>query len=554
MEDAAIMKRKTLAAICGLCAMCAIMLCGCGSRDRTQQPDIMPNGLVAGGAVTVAPEANTGLLASPVQRAFGIENSVEIRSIKLVMYANEDVDVRKGPGTGYDVAISLDKGDKVVVTGVCTNSWYRIKVDKKEYYVQRRFLSASKPTGEDDASVTTEEDEIYLPDEPTVTTEEDEIYLPDESSIVTAPVITVTYPTNPTYTLPIVTTTTPAETTVTTTTPAETTVTTTTPAETTVTTTTPVATTVTTTTLVVTTVTTTEPVPSVDDSFEIAESLADIVQSDIVTIENNSELYHSLRELTYVGITDANIKEYTYYSPVAEKNKTYKVQLPPNFSADREYPVLIILHGINGNMDTMRNDWWNHIIIDNMMRRGLAEEMIVVYPNMITSKDHDTFTEINLESAQAHDAFVQDIQALMSDLYSRTEFKAARGKENTAIFGFSMGGREALAIGYTYPEQFGYIGAACPAPGLTPSSEAWNPGQFQEDELKFEETRPYLIMIGASKWDGMVGQAPLNYHNIMSRNETYARHVWFEMDTGNHGDPTIISTLYNFARYIFTAK
>ena len=300
--------------------------------------------------MTVAPEANTGLLASPVQRAFGIENAVEIRSIKLVMYVNEDVDVRKGPGTGYDVAISLDKGDKVVVTGVCTNSWYRIKVDKKEYYVQRKFLSVKKPTDEDNASVTTEEDEIYLPDEPTVTTEEDEIYLPDESSVVTMPTIITTHPSVPTYTQPIVTTTTPAETTVTTTTPAETTVTTTTPVVTTVTTTTPV----------VTTVTTTEPVPSVDDSFEIAESLADIVQSDIVTIENNSELYHSLRELTYVGITDANIKEYTYYSPVAEKNKTYKVQLPPNFSADREYPVLIILHGINGNMDTMRNDWWNH--------------------------------------------------------------------------------------------------------------------------------------------------------------------------------------------------
>lgn len=293
-----------------------------------------------------------------------------------------------------------------------------------------------------------------------------------------------------------------------------------------------------------------------DKSFEIADDLTATVQDDIVIIENGDELYNKLRDLTNVSTIDANITEYTYYSEVAKKDKTYKVQLPPDFSADEEYPVMFILHGINGNMDSMRDGSWTHIILDNMMREGLAEKMIVVYPNMITSETADSFTEINLESEQAHDAFVQDLPALLEDLRSRTEFKVASGKDSTAVFGFSMGGKEALAIGYTYPDEIGYIGAACPAPGLIAVQDwaMFHPGQFKEEELKFDETRPYLIIIGASTRDGMVGQSPLSYHEIMEKDETYVKHVWFEIDTDSHGDPTVITTLYNFARYAFTAK
>ena len=499
----------------------------------------MPNGLVAGGAVTVAPQANTGLIASPVQRAFGIEDAVEIKPIKLVMYAKEDVDVRKGPGTGYDISIALDKGDKVIVTGVCTNGWYRINVDKKEYYVQRKFLSASKPTGEDDASVTTEEDEIYLPDEPTVTTEEDEIYLPDESSIVTAPVITVTYPTNPTYTLPIVTTTTPAETTVTTTTPAETTVTTTTPAVTTVTTTTPV----------VTTVTTTEPVPSEPDSFEVAKAFMKMVGSNIQT------------NIPDKGYQDPasngnakNIIPTTYYSDIAGHDKRVWIQLPYGYDESKEYPVLYVLHGIWSDETTMVNSWQTNDIIDNMTAEGLAEEMIVVYPMMYTDPDR-LKPDDNMEMADAvpgYDAIVEDILCLMD--YMSANYSVAEGKDNTAIFGFSMGGREALAIGFTYPDKFGYVGAACPAPGLVYAID-WameHPGQFQEDEIRFTDEMPYLVLIGAGDQDVTVGQFPQSYHDLMVKNGV--EHLFYIIPGSGHGDPAIASVTYNFCKYVFKAK
>ena len=51
----------------------------------------------------------------------------------------------------------------------------------------------------------------------------------------------------------------------------------------------------------------------------------------------------------------------------------------------------------------------------------------------------------------------------------KKNFSILEGRENTAITGFSMGGREALAIGLAHPELFAYIGAIAPAPGLTPN-------------------------------------------------------------------------------------
>lgn len=62
-----------------------------------------------------------------------------------------------------------------------------------------------------------------------------------------------------------------------------------------------------------------------------------------------------------------------------------------------------------------------------------------------------------------------------------------------------MGGRESLFIGINMADKFGYVGAACPAPGLTPGSERWNPGQLTVNEVKYSESRgiPYLTFISA---------------------------------------------------------
>ena len=82
-----------------------------------------------------------------------------------------------------------------------------------------------------------------------------------------------------------------------------------------------------------------------------------------------------------------------------------------------------------------------------------------------------------------------------------------------------MGARESLFIGLTRSDLFGYVGAACPAPGLTPGTNlSMHPGQLQENQLKPAYQMPYLIMITGGGKDGTVGSQPSVYHNILSAN------------------------------------
>lgn len=112
-----------------------------------------------------------------------------------------------------------------------------------------------------------------------------------------------------------------------------------------------------------------------------------------------------------------------------------------------------------------------------------------------------------------------------------------------------MGGREALAIGFTHPDKFGYIAAACPAPRLVPNGS--HVPQFDDSaKLVFpEDEKPYLLLIGAGDNDQMVWSTPRDYHNVLDTNGV--EHIYYDVKGSWHGGPAIWSVCYNFAANIF---
>ena len=240
-----------------------------------------------------------------------------------------------------------------------------------------------------------------------------------------------------------------------------------------------------------------------------------------------------------------------YYSDTCGRNRPVNIILPAGYDESRKYPVLYVLHGMFGNEYAMMNNNRTHIILGNMMAQGLAEDMIIVFPYIYAGQDKNAFTDFTAEDMSGYDNFLND---LVNDLmpYMAENYSIAHGKDNTAVLGFSIGGREALAIGFTYPDKFGYIGAVCPVPGLTPSSEEWNPGQLSEEELSFGSETPYLIMVGAAESDSVVADAPESYHEIMEDNGV--THLWYVVENSDHGEPAIASVTYNFGKYVFRAK
>lgn len=247
------------------------------------------------------------------------------------------------------------------------------------------------------------------------------------------------------------------------------------------------------------------------------------------------------------GTEYPKFERHYYYSNTAERNTPVNVLLPADYSKDKKYPVLYILHGYYDNEGWMaRSTVHINTMLNNLVTDGEAEEMIVVCPYIFCSKDMPYCTGMDTENTLAYDNFIND---MMTDLmpFIEKEFSVAAGRDNTAITGFSMGAREALYIGFTHPDKFGYIGSVCTAPGVV--NGTGYPYNLKKEEFCFTDNAPYLLLLSAAKNDGVVGSNPMNYHKMLNANGT--EHLWHEMTGTGHDASSVTPHLYNFIRMIF---
>ncbi len=245
----------------------------------------------------------------------------------------------------------------------------------------------------------------------------------------------------------------------------------------------------------------------------------------------------------------------SYYSTTCEKDRNVIVLLPADYTEDKSYPVMYVLHGIFGDETSMIGNGESgiRIIVGNMISQGLAEEMIVVFPYMYASKTQDVCTAIDEANSKAYDNFLNDLTVDLMPWLAKT-YSVKTGRDNTAVIGFSMGGRESLAIGLAHADKFGYVGAIAPAPGLVPAQD-WamkHYGQYKEEEVVYDGYTPYLTLICSGDNDHTVGTFPKSYHELYEKNGV--NHIWYEIKGSDHGDPAISSGIYNFCKYVFKAR
>lgn len=194
----------------------------------------------------------------------------------------------------------------------------------------------------------------------------------------------------------------------------------------------------------------------------------------------------------------------SYYSRTAGRKTKMNVLLPAYYDKEKTYPVLYLLHGYYDD-----------------------------------------------ENSLAYDNFINDLEKDVMPFVEKT-FSVSTGTENTAIAGFSMGGREALYIGIQHPEQFGYVVAVCPAPGLVSGTDtSQHPGQLKDDELKFDKNNgsPYLLYLAGAREDGAVGDTPSQLHDLLNKNKV--DHVWQLLDGTGHDESSVEIYLYNYMQMIF---
>lgn len=263
-----------------------------------------------------------------------------------------------------------------------------------------------------------------------------------------------------------------------------------------------------------------------------------------VEVECPKDVYTKRKDMEY-----GKVEHITYHSETTGLDRGANVMLPAGYTTDKKYPVVYFQHGIFGDEYSMINDGNNHIpeIFGNLAADGRTREAIVVFTNMYATSDPELKPGFTDEQIAPYDNFIND---LVNDLmpYMEANYSILTGRDNTAVLGFSMGGRESLYIGVTRPDLFAYTGAISPAPGVVPCQDwaMYHKGQMAEDELKITDTEnlPKLLMVCCGTKDGVVGTFPKSYHELMVKNGV--EHMWYEIPGADHDNKAIRSGIYNF--------
>jgi len=250
------------------------------------------------------------------------------------------------------------------------------------------------------------------------------------------------------------------------------------------------------------------------------------------TENENSEFYpKSLGQYKSGATANGKVVDFVYNSTVFNAERKAQVYLPPHYDESIDYPVIYLIHGI-GCDSTQWVSMGASSFFDAFISKKMLNPFIAVFPSVIPANGLNPVT-LSEENIQAFKDFVQeltvDLEPALDEKYS-----ISTKREDTAICGLSMGGMEALRVGFTYLNKFDFIGSFSAAPTL-------------ETELLTTEGSdfvPELVLICSGDKDTTVGSNPYNYHMTLTNNGV--PHLWYEHPNGTHSPEVWNLGLVNF--------
>ncbi len=160
-------------------------------------------------------------------------------------------------------------------------------------------------------------------------------------------------------------------------------------------------------------------------------------------------------------------RDLTLESTYMNSTMKYSVCLPEKYDPGKEYPVLYILHGMDGN----NNDWFKNgasggvigAYASEFFKNG-GQEMIIVSP-----EGRNLFYVDGYEPGQNYMSYF--FKEFIP--YIEKEYPILAGRGSRAIAGLSMGGYGALYYAMLHPEMFCHVYACSAAVNGNGSSTPW---------------------------------------------------------------------------------
>ena len=190
----------------------------------------------------------------------------------------------------------------------------------------------------------------------------------------------------------------------------------------------------------------------------------------------NPNNYWNMGELTLPSNGNGNIEHCTLESSNLKTPNNvvgFNVYTPPGYnSSNQNYPVIYLLHGVNGNEYNYFNGFNSSSFFNSSsgslpghIDSGITSEAIIVFVNGGAGSFYDDWND-STDNGPSSSFPIMSESVIMEDVipFVDANFRTIASRNGRAIEGFSMGARGAIKLAFTYPDQFcstiAYAGAA----------------------------------------------------------------------------------------------
>lgn len=252
-----------------------------------------------------------------------------------------------------------------------------------------------------------------------------------------------------------------------------------------------------------------------------------------------------------------------YFSKTTGETRRIFIYTPPGYdqSAAR-YPVLYLQHGYGEDEAGWSDQGHENFILDNLIAAHKAAPMIIVNENGMTGVHFqpppppppgatpNSSPNVPPPRAVSH-FFMDEHYAAVDGVISRdlipyidAHFRTIPDRDHRALAGLSMGGAQALRIGFNHLDQFSYLGAFSPAIDITDTTKDYDGALANPAKV---DRQLHLLWIGIGTED-FLHAAVSESHQVLEK--AGIKHVW-EESSGSHVWTVWRKYLADFAPRLF---
>ena len=235
-------------------------------------------------------------------------------------------------------------------------------------------------------------------------------------------------------------------------------------------------------------------------------------------------------------VPHGTVSKVWYHSDKAGFDRRLTVYTPAGYETSKaKYPVLYVLHGIGGDEDAWVTQGRATQILDNLIARGEAKPMIVVFTNGNISQEAapgENSTGYTRPTMQLPQTMEGSFETAFPEIVKFVDgrYRTIAKKASRAICGLSMGGFHTLYNSINYPDLFGYSGMFSAAIGVNDPSVSPIYQDFDAKLDTYFSKKPALLWIGCGSSDFLI-QANRDF--MKKLDEKGYPYTWMETDGGH---------------------